>query len=441
MNLFIFHRDLRIEDNLGLIELSKYGKVVCLFVFTPSQIKTNQYFSENGFQFMCESLLELRQAIRDKGGELYFQYGEQMEVVRKICSSHKVDRIGFNLDYTPYARRRDEELVDFCLSKKIEVIAGEDYLLAPMGTFLKKDGTPYLVYGPFKDNALKHHIEKPDHTSRISFEKVLSGLGSYTPEFNKNENLVVKGGRKAGIQHLHFNRYEHNLLKHRTTELSAYIKFGCVSIREAYAANSNLVYHQQLLWREFFFYIGCYIPDILDKGRGFKPKYDSIKWNHNASWLKAWQQGRTGFPIIDACMRQLNTSGYMHNRGRLISANFLNRILGINWREGERYFATQLVDYDPLVNNGNWQWIASTGTDTKPYSQRLFNPWIQGERYDKDCEYIKEWLHELRDIPAKHLHQWDVYCKEYDLNKIRYFAPIVDYKERREISLKMYREI
>jgi deoxyribodipyrimidine photo-lyase len=140
-------------------------------------------------------------------------------------------------------------------------------------------------------------------------------------------------------------------------------------------------------------------------------------------------------------MRQLNTVGYMHNRGRLISANFMNRIFGLDWRLGEKYFATQLIDYDPLVNNGNWQWIASTGCDTKPYFQRLFNPWLQGERYDKECEYIKQWLPELKDIPAKHLHKWSEYHQEYDLKKLGYLAPVVNYEEGREKSLKMYKQI
>lgn len=307
-----------------------------------------------------------------------------------------------------------------------------------MGTFLKKDGKPYLVYGPFKDNASKTKILKPQY-NKITFEKGLSS--DYSPKYDENKQNLVRGGRKEGLKHLEFKGYEHNLLKHRTTELSAYIKFGCVSIREAWWTSENDVYRSQLLWREFFFYIGCYFPDILDKGVAFKPKYDAIEWNYDKNLLEAWQKGRTGYPIVDACMRQLNTVGYMHNRGRLISANFMNRIFGLDWRLGEKYFATQLIDYDPLVNNGNWQWIASTGCDTKPYFQRLFNPWLQGERYDKDAEYIKQWLPELKDIPAKHLHRWSDYHQEYDLKKIGYLAPVVNYEEGREKSLKMYKQI
>ena len=436
MNLFIFHRDFRIEDNLGLIEMSKFGKIVCVFIFTPTQIKKNEYFSSNSFQFMCESLDELRSDIRKRGGELYYLYDEQLTAVRKIHKSHKIARIGFNLDYTPFARRRDEDLVKFCNDNHIEVVTQEDYLLAPMGTFLKKDESPYVVYGPFKDNTVNYHFKKPDYR-KISFEKV-SGLGDYRPTYKSNSQLVVNGGRIEGLKHLEFRKYEHDLLKHRTTELSAYIKFGCVSIREAYWANSNEVFRSQILWREFYYYIGCYFPDILDKGVAFKPKYDKIKWTHNSNMFNAWCDGVTGYPIIDACMRQLNTTGYMHNRGRLISANFLNRIMGMNWRLGEKYFAKQLVDYDPLVNNGNWQWIASTGCDTKPYSQRVFNPWLQGERYDKDCEYIKQWLPELKDVPSKHIHDWENHHGEYDLKKLGYFAPIVEYKMGRDKSLKMY---
>ena len=151
--------------------------------------------------------------------------------------------------------------------------------------------------------------------------------------------------------------------------------------------------------------------------------------------------GTTGFPVVDAGMREMNQTGYMHNRARLITANFMNRMLGLDWREGEKYYATQLTDYDPAVNNGNWQWIASTGVDPKPYFQRLFNPWLQSKKFDVDCEYIKKWIPSLKDIPNKELHEWDKYCSKYDLKEIDYVAPVVNYKQAREKSVAMYRKV
>ena len=157
--------------------------------------------------------------------------------------------------------------------------------------------------------------------------------------------------------------------------------------------------------------------------------------------FKKWCNGETGFPIVDAGMRQLNQTGYMHNRARLITSNFLNRMLGMDWRKGEKYYAQQLSDYDPAVNNGNWQWIASTGVDPKPYFQRLFNPMIQSEKFDPDAKYIKEWLPELRDIPVKELHNWSDHYQKYDLKDIDYVKPMVDYKEARARSVKMYKAV
>ena len=189
-----------------------------------------------------------------------------------------------------------------------------------------------------------------------------------------------------------------------------------------------------------------FYPKVLETGSNFNPKYDNLKWvsissDKGVNYLEKWTQGRTGFPVVDAGMTQLNTTGYMHNRARLITANFLNRMLGLDWRLGERYFAIKLTDYDPAVNNGNWQWVSSTGTDPKPYFQRLFNPIIQSKKFDVDAEYIKKWLPQLNDIPAKHIHDWGKYSNEYDLDDINYVAPIVDYKKARQRSIDMYRAV
>jgi deoxyribodipyrimidine photo-lyase len=258
-----------------------------------------------------------------------------------------------------------------------------------------------------------------------------------------NSNNLVLGGRQHGLKQLKKSNqlnYEknRNTLFIETTQLSSYIKYGCLSIREVYHYFKETELKSQVIWREFYFYINYYFPELLDKSKNFQSKYDSIQWVSNKKHLDLWKKGETGYPIVDACMKQLNYSGYMHNRGRLISSNFMNRILGLDWRHGELYFAQQLIDYDPCVNNGNWQWIASVGVDPKPYFQRLFNPWLQSEKFDKDALYIKKWLPQLKDVPPKHLHQWEKYCQLYDIN---YPNPIISYEEGRKRSVEMYRSV
>jgi deoxyribodipyrimidine photo-lyase len=433
MNIYLFHRDLRVVDNVGLNN-SKVD-LVPIFIFTPTQIlpSKNKYYSNNSVQFMCECLDDIKKNVP----ELYLFYGETLSILSKIHKKVGIKSIHFNLDYTPYARRRDEAIFDFCKTHDIECKTYEDYLLAPMGTFLKKDGKPYVVYGPFKDTVFSHTIVKPS-SEKPSFITCppLKSLTTNKTFYKINPHNLVKGGRDEAIQKLKFHNYEHDQLKNATTHLSSYIKYGCISIREAYHANNNQTYRQQLIWREFYYYIGVYFPDVIDKSKNFQSKYDGIEWTHNDKLFNAWCKGETGYPIIDACMRELNTCGYMHNRGRLISSNFLNRILNMDWRLGERYFAQKLIDYDPLVNNGNWQWIASTGTDTKPYFQRLFNPWLQGQRFDPQAEYIKKWIPELKDVLPKELHNWEKYCDKYD-----YIKPIVNYEESRKKSIETYKKI
>jgi deoxyribodipyrimidine photo-lyase len=425
MNVFLFHRDFRLQDNLALTELSRHGPVTCIFIFTPSQIKPNQnsFFSPRGYQFMCESLYELKKELQTKQSDLYFFYGDTLDILKTL----DIAKLGFNLDYTPYARRRADSILDYCLSKEIDCITGEDYLLAPMGTFLKPDKSPYVVYSPFRNAAAKHHPLKPNI---VPIEYATMKGKFYEPTYEiKDQEHYFKGGRKEGLKRLVFH-YQHDNFT-PTTEMSPYLKFGCISIREAYWANSSQEFRNQLFWREFFMYLSCYFPKVLDTRSNFKEV--SLPWTHSKPAFEKWCKGETGFPIVDAAMRQLNQTGYMHNRGRLITANFLTRLLGIDWRQGEQYYATRLIDYDPSVNNGNWQWVAGTGVDRAPYSQRIFNPWLQSVKFDKDAVYIKKWIPELKDVSAKHIHQWDKHHTPI------YPKPMIDYAEAREKRLNQFR--
>ena len=352
------------------------------------------------------------------------------------------------MDYTPYAIKRDKDISKFCKKKNINCIIKEDYLLDKIGTFNKADGDPYTVYTPFKNNVLKYKVEKP---KKIKLKNVISKNNLGDTGFIKysiNKNILVNGGRKNGklklnnIKKLKSYNKDRNTVSINTSQLSAYIKFGCLSIREVYwkikevFGNKNDLL-SQIIWREFYFYIAYYFPKVL-KGKNYNEKYDKIEWNKSKTLYNKWIKGETGYPIVDAGMIELNTTGYMHNRSRLITSNFLNRLFGYHWTVGEKYFATQLTDYDPSVNNGNWQWIASTGVDPKPYFQRLFNPWLQSEKFDPDAKYIKKWLPQLKNIPAKELHRWDNNYENYDLKDINYCKPAVDYSEARKKSVKMY---
>lgn len=266
--------------------------------------------------------------------------------------------------------------------------------------------------------------------------------------YKENKLIHIHGGRNNALKILHnishFNTYERtrNIMHLNTTNLSAYLKFGCISIREAYhyfveklGKKHPLV--RQLIWREFYYHLGYGFIERF--GKSLKPRYDRIKWGNKNSWFKKWKEGKTGFPIIDACINQLNITGFMHNRGRLIVSSFLIKNLMINWKYGEKYFARKLVDYDVLVNQGNWQWSSGSGADSQPFF-RVFNPSLQSEHYDKDALYIKKWLPQLKDIEPKHLHEWETYYSEYNLKEINYWEPMVSYIDSKKKGINMYKK-
>ena len=261
--------------------------------------------------------------------------------------------------------------------------------------------------------------------------------------FTSNKNTLIMGGRTNAIKQLKDTKntqksYDQmrNILNHNTSLLSAYIKFGCISIREVYhffketfGLSSEIM--RQLIWRDFYAHVLFAYPTVLDKNS------NKIQWMKNKSYFDKWCSGNTGYPIVDACMRQLNTTGWMHNRGRLITSCFLVKTLLLDWREGEKYYANKLIDYDVASNNGNWQWISGTGVDTMPYF-RTFNPWTQSKNYDTNAEYIKKWIPELNDVEPKDIHTWNLTYNKY--KTIQYPKPIVDFSEQRIKSLELYRK-
>jgi len=450
--LFIFRRDLRIIDNNGLNLLNEKCKnIYTIFIFTPEQVGSgNKYKSDNSIQFMIESLNDLSQQISKFGGKLYTFYGNNDKVIFNCIKAFNIDIVCFNLDITPYAKERDIKIVSLCESLKTYVMYDYDYYLHQPGTIVNGSGEPYQKFTPYYKYCLKNKVESPASQRKLHLKHSESHipnkitLEQAMSKFTKiNPNILVHGGRDNAIKHIriaakNIKNYTktRNDLDKPTSQLSAYIKFGCLSIREIYKTfHDKSDFIRQLYWREFYAGILYSFPHVL--GNALKPKYNKIKWHHNESWFQAWCKGNTGIPILDAAQRQLLILGWVHNRGRMISSSMLTKILMIDWKKGEQFYAKHLVDYDVANNNGGWQWSAGTGADSQEY-WRTFNPYTQSKEHDPDCEYIKKWIPELKDVPSKDIHDWENTCINY--SNIKYPKPIVNYSEQKKKALQMYKQ-
>lgn len=451
--LFIFRRDYRIVDNTGLNLLNTLCKnIYTVFIFTPEQVTNkNSYKSNNAVQFMIESLKDLASQISDKGGKLHTFFGDNEKIVSQLIDDFKINVVCFNSDYTPYSIKRDNEIAELCKKKQIDCAFIHDYYLHYPGSFMSASNTPYQKFTPYYNTSVKEHFDPVTKYRQLHFKYKTGSLhNTITLEeaFKKftteNKELAVNGGRQNAIIQLRHaiktqTKYKttHDMLDTNTSQLSAYIKFGCLSIREIYKAfHKNTDFVRQLIWRDFYANILFSFPKVL--GHALKPKYNKIRWSYNKRYLDAWQKGVTGFPIVDAGMRELNTTGYMHNRARLIVASFFIKTLLLDWKQGEKYFATKLTDYDVASNNGNWQWVMGGGADSQPYF-RIFNPWSQSKEHDPEANYIKKWIPELKDVPAKAIHNWDSEYPNY--KTVNYVEPIVDYAVQKEKVLDMYKAI
>lgn len=452
LTLHIFRRDLRLEDNTALNEALKFSKLVIpCFIFDTRQIKNNPYKSDNAIQFMLHSLQELNEELNKKNSKLYLFYGIAEEVVAQLITLLNIKAVFFNRDYTPFSRERDKKIEEICHALNVAFHSYADALLHEPEEVLKQDQKPYTIFTPFFKKASQLEVHLPQNLAYKNYYKKSIELENKSI-FNKltqsiNPHLYVKGGRAEGLSLL--NKIK-NLKKYEeirnipsingTTQLSAHNKFGTISIREFYYRvvknfNKEHALIKELYWRDFFTHIAFHYPHVF--GETFHNTFRAIPWRQNEKYYKAWCEGKTGFPIVDAGIRQLNTTGYMHNRVRMIVASFLVKDLHIDWRLGEKYFAQKLVDYDPAVNNGNWQWIASTGCDAQPYF-RIFNPWIQQKKFDPNCLYIKRWISELENIPNKAIHS-------LNRTKIKlvqnYPCPMVDHKTERQTAKIIFKNL
>lgn len=444
-SLFIFRRDLRLFDNTALNEaLRQSEQVLACFIFDPRQIEPHPYQSQPGLQFMLEALEDLQRQFQASGARLHFFHDQPEAVVRQLQQRLSIQAVYVNRDYTPFSRQRDHALQQLCEQLQMPFHACADALLNEPEDVLKADGTAYQVFTAFYNRSRQIPVALPEALAEGRFHSDGSDDLPFIERFKKPHTHALPGGRQAALAKLDALGACQQYAQHRdfpamaaTSDLSAYLKFGCCSIREAYYAvveklGAEHPLLRQFYWRDFFTHIGFHFPHVF--GHAFHRRYDAIAWRNDADEFNAWAEGRSGFPIVDAGMRQLNQTGAMHNRVRMIVASFLVKDLQISWRWGERYFARRLLDYDPSVNNGNWQWAASTGCDAQPYF-RIFNPWLQQKKFDADCLYIKQWIPELRPYSAAVIHNWHKQPLACD-----YPAPMVEHGLRNQQTKALFQQ-
>ncbi|WP_300568889.1 deoxyribodipyrimidine photo-lyase [Flavobacterium sp.] len=425
MTIFWFRRDLRLEDNVGLFHaLNSNAEVLPIFIFDET-ILSQLPKDDSRVTFIHELLLEIQKKLSEIGKSLAVFHGKPKDIFQKLLSENKIETIYTNHDYEPYARKRDKELNQLFVAHNIEFKTSKDQVIFEKSEVVKDDGKPYVVYTPYsnkwKENFSK--IKLLNYNSEDSLNKITSH--SY-PFLSLNDIGFVTSKIKVApfdISEKLIDNYESTRnfpAISGTSMLGAYLRFGSVSIRKMVLKaleSNNETFLKELIWREFFMQILWHFPHTIHQS--FREKYDNIIWNNNEDLFQKWCEGKTGYPFVDAGMRELNATGHMHNRVRMIVASFLCKHLLIDWRWGETYFATKLLDYEQASNVGNWQWAAGSGVDAAPYF-RIFNPTEQIKKFDKELKYIKKWIPELETLD--------------------YPKPIVDHKEAREKCLKTYKE-
>ena len=425
ISIFWFRRDLRLKDNHGLYQaLESEKKVLPIFIFDEDILDLLENKSDKRVDFIVQGLQTLNSFLKSKNKGIKIFKGKPLEIYKKLTENYEIEAVYSNEDYEPYAIKRDQEIADFLASKNINFHQFKDQVIFHKDEIVKADKKPYTVYTPYSKLWL-NEFQKVDLQGFPS-EKKLDNLLDIPFEELKIEDI---GFQKTNLAFeipeadLHIIKtYEETRnfpAVKGTTQLGVHLRFGTISVRKLakIAKENNLTFLKELIWREFFMQILYHFPKVVN--HSFKSKYDAIPWENNPEFLEKWKAGKTGFPIVDAGMRELNATGFMHNRVRMITASFLIKHLLTDWRIGEAYFAEKLMDYDLSANNGNWQWCASSGCDAAPYF-RIFNPDEQQKKFDPDFKYIKKWIPE--------------FGTKY------YPKPIVEHKKAREKVLKVYKE-
>ncbi|MDA7803993.1 DNA photolyase family protein [Crocinitomix sp.] len=423
LTYFWFRRDLRLNDNTGLKRaLKNETNVQPIFIFDTT-ILADLPKDDARVTFIWEQLKRLNKELNEFGASLRVEHGDPLIIWQKIIDEREIKALYTNRDYEPNAIERDKKVRFLMESNAIEYHDFKDHVFFEKDEVLKKDGTPYTVYTPYKNKWLekyaKHNVEIPKKEEELNTH--------YTQSNYKTPTLKEIGFEKSAIKAPVYNlKGVDNYDVHRdfpaqdaTTHIGHHLRFGTVSVRSVvyFSNRKNQTFLSEIIWRDFFSQILAHFPYVADGP--FKKKYGMIEWRNYESEFKKWCDGETGYPIVDAGMRELNTTGFMHNRVRMITASFLIKHLLIDWRWGEAYFAEKLLDYDLSSNNGNWQWAAGTGCDAAPYF-RVFNPTLQSEKFDKQNKYIQKWVPEF--------------------DTANYIAPMVDHKMARERAIATYKK-
>lgn len=424
MIVFWFRRDLRLEDNAGLYEaLNTDNDVLPLFIFDKN-ILNELPKNDVRVTFIHKLLTDINTELGKDKKSLAVFYDDPESVFKKLIKENDITAIYTNHDYEPYAQKRDKVIHELLSANDIVFKTFKDQVIFERNEVVKDDGSPYVVYTPYMKK-WKERFAK-EGVLQYSSQKKLSNISTHSYPFLSLKEI---GFLESDIKPEPFD-ISNNLISHYaatrdfpavdgTSHLGPYLRFGAVSIRKMVkkaSDNKKETFLNELIWREFFMQIVWHFPHTITKS--FRPAYDNIKWRNDETDFKAWCEGKTGYPMVDAGMRELNATGHMHNRVRMVVASFLCKHLLIDWRWGETYFAEKLLDYEQSSNVGNWQWAAGSGVDAAPYF-RVFNPTEQVKKFDKSLEYIKKWVPELEDLS---------------------YVPIVDHKEARERVLRVYKE-
>ena len=425
MVIFWFRRDLRLDDNHALFKALKSGyDVLPIFIF-DSNITNKLNQNDHRLNYINNVLDGLNKRLSENKKKIYIYKGNPIEIISKLIIKLKIKEIYLNKDYEPYARDRDDKIEKLCVANNVSYNSFKDHVIFEEDQIVKKDGTPYVVYTPYS----RKWIEKFQSNQLDSYPSELN-LGGFVDSDKIREVNYLMDFEKNIISPKTYNLNKDLIDKYEetrnfpaldsTSRIGVNLRFGTVSTRKIVktsSARSNNTFLKELIWREFFIQILWHFPHTTEKS--FKDKYERIEWRNDMDDFKLWCDGKTGYPIVDAGMNQLNKTGFMHNRLRMVVGSFLCKHLLIDWRLGEKYFADKLFDYEQASNVGNWQWVAGCGVDAAPYF-RIFNPEEQQKKFDKELQFIKKWI------------------PNYD--KDNYINKIVDHKFARERCLNTYKK-
>ncbi|WP_423737436.1 cryptochrome/photolyase family protein [Chitinophaga caseinilytica] len=420
-------RDLRLHDQAALYHALRSGcPVVPVFVFDTDILDDLEDRADRRLQFIHDALAGLQQQLLKMGSTLHVYHGTPAAAFRHFTEVYDVAGVVANHDYEPYARGRDEAIGAFLRERNIPFKTFKDQVIFEKGEVLKDNGEPYTVFTPYSRKWLaamepffvkSYPTEKYFGNFHLQDERPIPSLGDigFVPT---RRDFPAPDPEDAIIKH--YDQTRDYPAVAGTSRLSVHLRFGTVSIRELVrrATKLNDTFLKELIWREFYQMILWHFPDVVHAS--FKKEYDNIAWRNNEREFRAWCEGQTGYPIVDAGMRELNETGYMHNRVRMVTASFLTKHLLIDWRWGEAYFAKKLLDYDLAANNGGWQWAAGSGCDAAPYF-RVFNPTLQAQKFDKEGKYIRKWVPEI--------------------DGLTYVQPVVNHEMARKRALEVYGKV